>query len=268
MRPLTRSCFLLLFLGRLSLFDFPLLLKFCFPSLWSPHFSLHALALIPSSLAKVRLSLSWTLCHLTMWCFEQTTLLLFLLAKAALACLPTALFVVPKPLFPFQQPHYAQVFPLNPAPFCKLFAGLATPTSVPLLCCSYLALALSSLPYLLLPSFFLPQTLWKIWQELSSLSPPVLSGYNSSPDTHFSRGTTWLMSWPGGERYSCPLELLVDPLFLSLVSTLLFSRTGGVLSHRNSSTHRFSRFPLSNLCFLVSLTVFSLVFAATDTAYC
>ena len=30
---------------------------------------------------------------------------------------------------------------------------------------------------------------------------PVLSGYNGSPDTRFSRETTRLMSWPDGERY-------------------------------------------------------------------
>ena len=51
-----------------------------------------------------------------------------------------------------------------------------------------------------------------------------------------------LMSWPGGDRYLCPLQSLVVSLLLSLVSTLLFSRTRGVLSHRNSFTHRFLRF--------------------------
>ena len=40
------------------------------------------------------------------------------------------------------------------------------------------------------------------------LSPPVLSGYNGSPNTRFSRGTTHLMSWPDGEHYSCPLQSL------------------------------------------------------------
>ena len=47
------------------------------------------------------------------------------------------------------------------------------------------------------------------------------------------------MSWPDGELYSCPLQSLVVSLLLSLASALLFSRTGGVLSHRNSLTHRF-----------------------------
>ena len=45
-------------------------------------------------------------------------------------------------------------------------------------------------------------------------------------------------------------------------------RTGGVLSHRSSLTHRFPRFPPRNLCSLVMLAMSSLVNAATDTAFC
>ena len=89
-----------------------------------------------------------------------------------------------------------------------------------------------------------------------------------SPHTGFSWETTRLMSWPDGMRYLCPLQSLVVSLLLSLISTLVFSRTGGVLSHRNSLTHRLPRFPPRNLCFFITLAVFSLVFAATDTAYC
>ena len=100
------------------------------------------------------------------------------------------------------------------------------------------------------------------------LSPPVLSDYNGSPDTHFSRGTTRQMNWPDRERYLRSLQSLVVSLLLSLVSSLVFSRTGGVMSHRNSLTHRFSRFPPRNLCSLVMLAVSSLVFAATDTVFC
>ena len=57
------------------------------------------------------------------------------------------------------------------------------------------------------------------------LSPPVLSDYNGSPDTRFFWGTTRLMSWPDGERCLCPPHSLVVSLLLSLVSTLVFSRT-------------------------------------------
>ena len=68
------------------------------------------------------------------------------------------------------------------------------------------------------------------------------------------------MSWPDGERYLRPPQSLVVSLLLSLVSTLVLSRTGGVLSHRSSLTHRFPRFPPRNLCSLVMLAVSSLVY--------
>ena len=63
------------------------------------------------------------------------------------------------------------------------------------------------------------------------------------------------MSWPDGECYSYPSAI---PCSLSHLSyPLFFSRIGGVLSHQNSSTHRFPRFPLRNLSFLVTMAVFS-----------
>ena len=65
------------------------------------------------------------------------------------------------------------------------------------------------------------------------------------------------MSWPDREHYLHPLQPLVVSFLLSLVSTLVFSRAGGVLSHQNSSIHKFLRFPLRNLCSLVTLAVFS-----------
>ena len=86
------------------------------------------------------------------------------------------------------------------------------------------------------------------------------------PYTCFSRETTRLMSFPEGERYLRHQQSLVVSLLLSLVSSLLFYRTGGILSHLNSLTHRFLRFPPRNLCFYVLLAVFSLIFAATDTS--
>ena len=139
----------------------------CLRSRWSPPFPLHALALIPLSLAKVRLSPTLTLSPLMIWCLGQTALFLFFLAKAAPAYLPTALSVALKPLFPFRQAEYAQVFPLKPAPFCTLFADLVSTnkSAISHLFSSCLTLVLSSPP-----SFLLSQTLWQIWQELSSLS--------------------------------------------------------------------------------------------------
>ena len=150
--------------------------------------------------------------HLSIWCFKQSALFLFLLAKAALAYLPTALSVALRPLFPFQQVQYAQVFPLKPAPFCKLFAGLSsTNKSAFSLLFSCLTLALSSPPCPLLRlSFYLNLSGRSGRNHL--LSSLVLSGYNGSPETRFSRGMTRLMSWPDCERYSRPLHSFVVSL--------------------------------------------------------
>ena len=266
MRPFTCSCFVLLVLERLWLLALPFLLRICLPSLWIPPFPLHVLALILLSFTKVWLSLTLTFSSMKIWYSGQTAL--FLLARAAPAFLPTALSVALRPLFPFRQPRYVQVFPLKPAPFCTLFAGLGSTnkpaTSLPF---SYhLTLVLSSPPCPLLHLSFYLKLCGRSGRNCL-LSPPVLSGYNESPDTRFSRETTWLMSWPDGERYLRPPQSLVVSLLLPLVSVLVFSRTEGVLSHRSSLTRRFPRLPPRNLCSLVMLAVFSLVYAATDAAF-
>ena len=167
MRPFTRSCFLLFVLGRLFLLSLPFLLGICLRSPWSPPFLLHALTLISLTLAKVRLSPTSTLSPLMIWYSGQTALFLFHLARAAPAYLPTALSMALRPLFPFRQAQYIPVIPLKPAPLCTLFAGLSntTKSAISLLFSCYLTLVLSSPP-----SFLLSQTLWQIWQELSSLS--------------------------------------------------------------------------------------------------
>ena len=148
MRPLTRSCFLLLALGRLFLLALPVLLGICLRSRWSPPFPLHALALIPLSLAKVRLSPTLNLSPLMIWYSGQTALFLSLLARAAPAFLPTALSVALKVLFPYQQAQYVQIFPLKPEPFFTLFAGLGSTnkSAISLLFSYYLTLALFSPP--------------------------------------------------------------------------------------------------------------------------
>ena len=101
------------------------------------------------------------------WYSGQTVLFLFLLARAAPAFLPTALAVALRPLFSFRQAQFAPVFPLKPALFCTLFAGLGNTikSAISLLFFSCLTLVRSSPP-----SFLLSQTLWQIWQELSFLS--------------------------------------------------------------------------------------------------
>ena len=117
---------------------------------------LRTFALISLFLAKVRLSLTLTLSPLMIWCSGLTVLFLFLLAKAALVYLPTALSVALRLLFPSQQAQYAQVSLLKPAPFCKLFSGLGSTnkssTSLLLLSDSRSVLTTLSSP----PSFLLP----------------------------------------------------------------------------------------------------------------
>ena len=161
----------------------PLLLETCLPSLWSPPFPPHALNLISLYVAKARLSLTLTLSPLTTWYSGLTAL--FLLKKAALAYFPPALSMALRPLFPFQQAQYAQVFLLKPAPSCKLFASLGSTnnsaTSLFLLSDSRSVLITLSSP----PSFFYLNLSGRCGRN-SLFYPPVLSGYNGSPDIHFS----------------------------------------------------------------------------------
>ena len=166
----------------------------------------------------MRLSPTLTLSPFMIWYFGQTALFLFLLAKAAPAFLPTALSVALRPHFPFRQAQYDQVFPLKPAPFCTLFAGLGSTnkSAIFLLFSYYLTLVLSSPPCPLLHLSSYLKLCGRSGRNCL-LSSRVLSDYNGSPDTRFSRGTTRLMNWPDGERYLHPPQSLV----VSLVSTLI-----------------------------------------------
>ena len=130
-------------------------------------------------------------------------LFLFLLAKATLASLPTAHFVALRPLFPFQQAQYAQVFLLKLAPFCKLSTGLGKHQQL----CHFSSLHLLSLTLALSspPSFLLPQSLWKTWQEWSSFSS-CTSRPQWVPRHSFLQGNDVADKfWPNRKRYSCPL---------------------------------------------------------------
>ena len=131
----------------------------------------------------------------------------------------------------FSAGQFVPVFPLKPAPFCTLFIGLGNTikSAIFLLFFSCLTLVLSSPPCPLLHLSCYLKLCGRSGRNCPS-SLPVLSGYNGFPDTRFSRGTTQLMSLPDGERYLRPPQSLVVSLLLSLVSTLVFSRTGGVLS--------------------------------------
>ena len=263
MRPLTCSCFLLTLLVRLFLLALPVLLGICLPSWWSPPFPLHALALILPSLAKVRLSPILTLSSLMIWYSGLAALFLFLLIRAALAFLPTALSVALRPLFPFQQAQYAQVFPLKPAPFYTLLAGLGNTnkSAIFLLFSYYLTLVLSSPP-----SFLLSQTLWQIWQELSFLFCSIrlqwIPGHsflpeNDSADELARRGALFAPS-----AIPCSLSPLISRILPCLfsdwrrtVSSKFFDTQVPSISTEELVLPRHAR------------CVLSLVFAATDTAF-
>ena len=66
-----------------------------------------------------------------------------------------------------------------------------------------------------------------------------------------------------------PSTVPCSPSSLShLVSTHSFSWTGGIPSHHNSWTHSFPKYPVKNLCFLIMVSLFSIVFDAMNTAFC
>ena len=139
---------------------------------------------------------------------------LFLLAEAALASLPTAHFVPLRPSFLFWQVQFVQVFPLKPAPFCKLSAGLGSTNK------SSISLLLSlSLPLCLF--FFLK--LFGTSDRNCLLSPPVPSDYNGYLDTRFSRGTTRLMNCPrhGALLLSYAIPCSLAPLISRIKSSFL-----------------------------------------------
>ena len=259
MGPLTRSCFLLLVLGKLLLLALPVLLGIFPCSRSSPPFPLHAPALIPLTLAKVRLSPTLTLSPLMiLWTDGSVP---FPFGKGSSGVLANCSLCGTEATLSFSA---GPVFPLKPAPFCTLFAGLGNTikSAIFLLFFSCLTLVLSSPPCPLLHLSCYLKLCGRSGRNCP-FSPSVLSGYNGSPDTRFSRGTTQLMSLPDGERCLRPPQSLVISLLLSLV----LSRTGGVLSLQSILTHRFPQFPLRNLCSLVMLAVSSLVFAAMDTAF-
>ena len=156
------------------------------------------------------------LSHLTSWCSGLTALFLFLLVKAALTTLPTAHFVALRPPFPFRQAQFVQVFPLKPAPFCKLSAGLGstitTALSLFLLSDSRSVLTTLSSP----PSFLLPQA---FWQELSSFS-------SRSIRLHWVLGHSFLPENDGADQLARRGALLLPsaiPCSLSPLTSLAHS---------------------------------------------
>ena len=138
-----------------------------------PSFTVESTLSSPCSCSDLPLSRqSAALTPLMIWYSGQTALFLFLLAKTASAYLPTALSVASRPLFPFRQAQYVQV---SLAEACAILHAFCWSWQHQQVChfssllllsdfCSVLATLFSP------PSFLLSQTLWQIWQGLSSLS--------------------------------------------------------------------------------------------------
>ena len=176
---------------------FPFLLRICLRSRWSPPFPLHAPALIFLSLAKVRLSLTLTPFPLTISSFGLTAVLLYLLARAAQAYLPTtncSLFDTEATLS-FSARTVCSSFSDET---CAILHALCWSWQHQQVCyfSSFFLLSdsRSVLATLFSPtSFFLPQTLWQIWQELFSLSSSSIR-LQWVPGNSFLPGTTRLIS--------------------------------------------------------------------------
>ena len=225
MRPLTRSCFLLLVLGRLLLLALPVLFEVCLPSRSSPPFPLRALALIPLTLAKVRLSPTLTLSPLVVWCSGQTALFLFLLAGAAPAFLPTALSVALRPLSPFRRAQFVPIFSaeacaiLHALCWSRQHHGVCHFSSLLLLSGSRSVLAALSSP----PPFLLSQTLWQIWRELSFFSScsvrlQWVPGHSFLPGNDTADELARRMALLAPSAVPCGLSPLVSRVHSRLVS--------------------------------------------------
>ena len=168
--PLTRSCFLLLLLGRLFLLALPFLLGIYLCSPWSPPLSLHALALILLSRQGAALAHLDSLSHdLVLWTDGSVP---FPYGKGGSGVLANCSLCGAEATLSFSAGPVCLSFSaeacanLHALCWSRQHQQVCHFSSLLLLSDSRSVLATLSSP----PSFLLSQTLWQIWQELFSLS--------------------------------------------------------------------------------------------------
>ena len=121
------------FSGRLFLLALPVLLVICLRSSWSPPFPFYALALIPLTLAKVRLLPTLALFLLMIWYSGQTDLFLYLLARTASAYLPMFSLWHWDHSYLFSRPSMFKFFRWSLRHSARLLLFWKAPTYLPLL---------------------------------------------------------------------------------------------------------------------------------------
>ena len=172
MRPLTRLCFLLLVLGRLLLLALPVLLGICLPSRSSPPFRLHALALIPPhSRQGAALAHLYSLPphDLVLWTDGSVP---FPFGKGGSGVLANCSLCGTEATLSFSAGPVCSSFS---AEACAILHALCWSRQHHKVCHFSSLLHLSDSRSVLAtlsspPPFLLSQTLWQIWQELSTLS--------------------------------------------------------------------------------------------------
>ena len=117
------------------------------------------------------------------------------------------------------------------------------------------------------PSFLLPQSLWKIWQELSFL-------FTCSITLRWVSGHSFLSGNDASDELARRKTLLAPSAILCSLSPLisrihscLFSDWRHTVSLKFFDSQVF-RFSSRNLCSLLTLDMLSLIYAKTDIAFC